>query len=132
MRTVQALFGLACLLVLANCQSKPATILDSDVPIVPGTEVRHSMDLVLRDGHLMGGRAICIGRIESAGDAAKSTQSRFSAAGWTQSTRNNDVDRITMTFLKDTRTATTTIEFNAIDPQMSRAVISVKPTDQSR
>ncbi|MDA1105704.1 MAG: hypothetical protein O2855_03805 [Planctomycetota bacterium] len=114
---------------LSACSSGPTTILESDVPLVAGTEVRQSTGLTLSGSELQGGRAICFGRMESVAKAVEATDVRYANHGWTILRRTESRDRVETTYFKHGRHADVLIEFNSIDPQMSRATIAVKRVD---
>lgn len=112
---------------IAACSSQPTSILESDVPLVPDTQVRQSVGAVVKGGSLMGGTFICFGAMTSAEEARGAADSRFADHGWGLWTRTASRDRIQTTYFKQGRHVDVLIEFNSIDPQMSRAVIEVKP-----
>lgn len=114
-------------LAIAACSSQPTSILESDVPLVPETQVRQSVGAVVKGGALMSGRFICFGTMTSAEEARGAADSRFADRGWGLWTRTTSRDRIQTTYFKQGRHVDVLIEFNSIDPQMSRAVIEVKP-----
>ncbi len=113
---------------LTGCSSGPTTILESDVPLVAGTEVRLSTDIHLRGGELLSGHAICFGAMEDAEAAVKETDCRFADHGWAVLKRTGSRDRVETTYFKGDRRAIVLVEFNSIDPEMSRATIDVSST----
>ncbi len=113
---------------VTGCSGGPTTILESDVPLVAGTQVRQSTDIHLRGGELLSGRAICFGAMEDAKAAMKQTDSRFADHGWAVLRRTESRDRIETIYFKGARRADVLVEFNSIDPEMSRATIAVTST----
>ncbi len=118
--TPAALFAsLAALLAAAGCASAPDTILESDVPLPPGLEIRASSDVARSGGQLSGGFFLLYGEIDDPVRLGAETRSRFLTAGWQGIVTYESPHLVRLAFTKGRRTAKVELVSRRIDPMMS-------------
>lgn len=124
MRAVPAAIA-ALLLAAAGCASDPETILQSDLPQVPGMSPRDTVGLRQDGGRVTGGQFAYTGAIPALGARTQETMARFSQLGWQLSAETVTGSTAVLVYRKDDRTARVEIIRNALQPRMSTAVITV-------
>jgi hypothetical protein len=125
-RTAAIMIAWTCAL-LAACSGRPATVLESDVPIPPGMDALATADVDRSGGTLMRVRVVCRGDLRSMADTSDRIRGAFSMQGWSCTAVEARSETATMTFAKDERIATVDVHINRIDPKMGSAVLRVRP-----
>ena len=126
MRRVPAAIAVLALCALAGCRSEPETVLDSDLPQVPGMAPRDTTGLRQEAGRVTGGQFAFKGPVRSLNDRVGETMARFQGAGWTLSSQTLTGATAVLVYRKDTRTARVEIIRNGVQPLMSTAVVKVE------
>ena len=130
MRPGTAILALAAALSAAGCSGKPATVMESDVPVPPGMDALSTSDVDQAGGTLHRARIVCKGDLRSVRQATEGLQGAFSAQGWTCTAIDARKETATAIFAKDARIATGDVHVKRIDPKMSGAVIRVRSSDE--
>jgi hypothetical protein len=125
MRAVPAAIAVL-LLAAAGCSSDPETVLQSDLPQVPGMAPRDTVGLRQEGGRVTGGQFAYTGAIPALGARAQETMARFGSLGWQLSAETVTGSTAVLVYRKDSRTARVEIIRNALQPRMSTAVITVE------
>jgi hypothetical protein len=125
MRAVPAAIAVL-LLAAAGCSSDPETVLQSDLPQVPGMAPRDTIGLRQEGGRVTGGQFAYTGAIPALGARAQETMARFGSLGWQLSAETVTGSTAVLVYRKDSRTARVEIIRNALQPRMSTAVITVE------
>jgi hypothetical protein len=116
----------ALALALAACGSDPETVLQSDLPQVPGMAPRDTVGLRQEGGRVTGGQFAYTGSIPSLGTRTQETMARFAGMGWQLASETVTGSTAVLVYRKDTRTARVEIIRNALQPRMSTAVTVVE------
>lgn len=111
---------------LAACHGEPETVLQSDLPQVPGMTPRESSGLRQEGSRVVGGQFEFKGPVPSLGKQVAETMSRFDLAGWTLASETTTGATAVLVYRKDTRTARVEIVRNGVQPRMSTAVLLVE------
>lgn len=127
-RLPAAITALACLLPPA-CQGEPETVLQSDLPQVPGMTPRESSGLRQEGARVLGGQFEFKGPVPNLGKQVGETMSRFDLAGWALASETMTGATAVLVYRKDTRTARVEIVRNGVQPRMSTAVMQVETTE---
>lgn len=115
----------ALALALAGCATEPETVLQSDLPQVPGMAPRDTTGLRQDGGRVTAGQFAYTGNVTSLGERTAETMSRFSGMGWTLRSQTVTGATAVLVYAKDTRTARVEIIRNGVQPKMSTAVLRV-------
>lgn len=113
----------------ASCASEPETVLQSDLPQVPGLTPRDSSGIVQDGGRVTGGQFAYKGFVESLPQSVAATRARYEGAGWKLWSETVTGATAVLEFRKDTRSARVEIIRNQVQPRMSTAVLRVTDRD---
>ncbi len=113
----------------SGCQSDPETVLQSDLPQVPGMAPRDSVRLQQDGSRVTGGQFSYKGAVTDLAARVEETKTRFAMQGWRLATETQTGSTAALTFTKDDRTARVEILRNGVQPGMSTAVLLVWKTD---
>jgi hypothetical protein len=126
MRPAAAAIALIAL-AAAACSGDPETVLQSDLPQVPGMTPRDTVGLRQDGGRVVAGQFAYTGSIPSLGQRTAETMSRFSGLGWALASETLTGSTAVLVYRKDGRTARVEIIRNGVQPRMSTAVTTVTP-----
>lgn len=124
MRPAAAAIALLALAAGA-CSSDPETVLQTDLPQVPGMAPRDTVGLRQESGMVMAGQFAYTGNIPALGPRAAETMARFSGMGWQLASETLTGSTAVLVYRKDRRTARVEIIRNGVQPRMSTAVTTV-------
>lgn len=123
--------AIAALALLAGgCASEPETVLQSDLPQVPGMAPRDTTGLRQDGGRVVAGQFAYTGNVPSLGSRAAETMARFGGMGWTLRSQTMTSSTAVLVYGKDTRTARVEIIRNGVQPKMSTAVLRVESASE--
>ncbi len=125
MRALPTTFACLALAAAASCASEPETVLQSDLPQVPGLTPRDSSGIVQAGGRVTGGQFAYKGFVESLPQSVTATRARYEGAGWRLWSETVTGATAVLEFRKDTRSARVEIIRNQVQPRMSTAVLKV-------
>ena len=125
MRTAPPAFA-ALALALAACSSEPETVLQTDLPQLPGMAPRDTVGLRQEAGRVTGGQFAYTGSIPSLGARTQETMARFANLGWQLESETVTGSTAVLVYRKDTRSARVEIIRNSLQPRMSTAVTVVE------
>lgn len=114
-----ALGGL--LATLLSCDAGPQTVLDSDIPQVPGMTQRLGLDIERSGGDLVGGVFVFIGPLFDPTKTMEALTGRFRDHGWTELASTLGFPRSSQQFGKGTRRVQIILDADQLEPMMSRA-----------
>ncbi|MFM7799432.1 MAG: hypothetical protein ACKOEL_07795 [Planctomycetota bacterium] len=117
---------MALLALLAACSSDPETVLQSDLPQVPGMAPRDTVDLRQEAGRVVAGQFAYTGAIPALAVRVSETMARFEGMGWKLESQTLTGSTAVLVYGKDDRTATVQIIRNGLQPLMSTAVTTVE------
>lgn len=120
---------LACALLPAACSSEPETVLQSDLPQVPGMVARDSSGLKQDGSQVLAGQFSYKGEVSDLPARAAETKARFLGQGWTLRSEAVTGSTAVLEFRKGERDARVEIIRNGVQPKMSTAVLRVTPVD---
>lgn len=115
------------LALAAACSSPPPTVLDGDLPALPGLESVYARNLERRDGALVGGRIVFRGRIDDPSRTLDRAIALYAASGWTVLERDASSFSGVAVLGRGDRRCTISVRSNRIDPAMSQAQIVLGP-----
>jgi hypothetical protein len=124
MRPAAAAIALLAL-AAAACSSDPDTVLQTDLPQVPGMAPRDTVGLRQEGGRVVAGQFAYTGSIPSLGERSAETMARFSGLGWSLASETLTGSTAVLVYRKDERTARIEIIRNQVQPRMSTAVTTV-------
>ncbi len=124
MRPAAAAIALLAL-AAAACSSDPETVLQTDLPQVPGMAPRDTVGLRQEGGRVVAGQFAYTGSIPSLGERTAETMARFSGLGWSLASETLTGSTSVLVYRKDGRTARVEIIRNQVQPRMSTAVTTV-------
>ena len=110
----------------AGCASEPETVLQTDLPQVPGMTPRDTVDLRQEGGRVVAGQFAYTGSIPALSIRVGETMSRFEGMGWQLRSETLTAATAVLVYAKDDRTATVHIVRNGLQPLMSTAVTRVE------
>lgn len=116
----------ALALLVGGCASEPESVLQSDLPQVPGMAPRDTVGLRQEGGLVTAGQFAYTGDVPSLGARAAETMARFGGMGWTLRSQTMTSSTAVLVYGKDTRTARVEIIRNGVQPKMSTAVLRVE------
>lgn len=128
LRTVRAL-AVTAAATLTACESDPGTVLQTDLPQIPGMTGRESSGLRQTGGVVEAGTFAYKGAIPDLGKQVDETKSRFSGLGWTLASERRTSATARLEFTKGNRKATVELIRNDLSPGMSTGVTVVKSSD---
>lgn len=117
---------IALLALLAACSGDPETVLQSDLPQVPGMTPRDTIGLRQEGGRVVGGQFAYTGSIPGLSARIAETMARFEGLGWKLRSETLTGATAVLVYAKDDRTATVQIVRNGLQPLMSTAVMRVE------
>lgn len=117
---------IALLALLAACSGDPETVLQSDLPQVPGMTPRDTIGLQQEGGRVVGGQFAYTGAIPGLAARINETMARFEGMGWKLRSETLTGATAVLVYAKDDRTATVQIVRNGLQPLMSTAVMRVE------
>jgi hypothetical protein len=109
----------------AGCASEPTSVLQSDLPQVPGMVPRESSRIRQEGGRVTGGQFDYKGNVENTRLRARETRARFEESGWKLHSETLTPATAILEFRKDERAVTVEIVRNQLQPRMSTAVMRV-------
>jgi len=108
-----------------GCATEPDTVLQSDLPQIPGMVPRDSTGIRQSEGRVTAGQFSYKGPISNLNARANETMSRFDLAGWKLSSQTLSPATASFIYRKDSRTVRVEIIQNGVQPKMSTAVLTV-------
>ena len=129
MRAAPAAIAALLLASVAACASEPDTVLQTDLPQVPGLTPRDSSGIRQSGDRVVAGQFSYKGPVIDLRQLADQTMSRFQLAGWELASTTINTSTAVLVYRKDTRTARVEIIRNGVQPKMSTAVLQVQSTD---
>ena len=129
MRAAPAAIAALLLALVAACASEPDTVLQTDLPQVPGLTPRDSSGIRQSGDRVVAGQFAYKGPIADLRLLADQTMSRFQLAGWELASTTINTNTAVLVYRKDTRTARVEIIRNGVQPKMSTAVLQVQSTE---
>ena len=129
MRTPPTTIALLALVLAASCASEPETVLQSDLPQVPGLAPRDSSGIRQDAGRVIGGQFAYKGFVEDLRESVSATKARYESSGWRLWSETITGATAVLEFRKDTRTARVELIRNEVQPRMSTAVLTVSERD---
>lgn len=121
----------ALAIVLAGCSSEPETVLQSDLPQVPGMAPRDTTGLRQEGGRITAGQFAYTGNVPTLDERAAETMSRFGGMGWSLRSQTMTSSTAVLVYAKDDRTARIEIIRNGVQPKMSTAVLRVESASEA-
>lgn len=129
--TTARLAALTLALVVAGCSSDPATVLQTDLPQIPGMTGRESSGVRQAGGVVEAGTFAYKGAVSELGKQVEATRTAFTSRGWTLESERRTPATATLVFAKDRRRARVEIIRNDLAPGMSTAVTRVETQSAS-
>ena len=129
MRAAPAAIAAVLLAVVAACASEPDSVLQTDLPQVPGLTPRDSSGIRQQGDRVMAGQFAYKGPVIDLRQLADQTMSRFQLAGWELASTTINTNTAVLVYRKDTRTARVEFIRNGVQPKMSTAVLQVQSTE---
>jgi hypothetical protein len=129
MRVLPTTIACMALAAAASCASEPETVLQSDLPQVPGLTPRDSSGIVQAGGRVTGGQFAYKGFVEDLPQCVTATRARYEGAGWRLWSETVTGATAVLEFRKDSRSARVEIIRNQVQPRMSTAVLKVIDRD---
>jgi hypothetical protein len=129
MRVLPTTIACMALAAAASCASEPETVLQSDLPQVPGLTPRDSSGIVQAGGRVTGGQFAYKGFVEDLPQCVTATRARYEGAGWRLWSETVTGATAVLEFRKDSRSARVEIIRNQVQPRMSTAVLRVTDRD---
>ena len=129
MRAAPAAIAALLLALVAACASEPDTVLQTDLPQVPGLTPRDSSGIRQQGDRVVAGQFAYKGPVVDLRQLADQTMSRFQLAGWELASTTINTSTAVLVYRKDTRTARVEIIRNGVQPKMSTAVLQVQSTE---
>ena len=129
MRAAPAAIAAVLLAVVAACASEPDSVLQTDLPQVPGLTPRDSSGIRQQGDRVVAGQFAYKGPVMDLRQLADQTMSRFQLAGWELASTTINTNTAVLVYRKDTRTARVEIIRNGVQPKMSTAVLQVQSTE---
>lgn len=118
--------SVATALPLGGCESDPTTVLQTDLPQIPGMAGRESSGLRQAGSVVESGTFAYKGAVPDLRQRVDETKSRFAAEGWLLRSERMTQSTARIEFTKGNRRATVEVIRNDISPGMSTAVTTVK------
>ena len=115
----------AAVLSATGCSTEPDSVLQSDLPQIPGMTPRDSSGLRQSEGRVTAGQFSYKGPISNLNARANETMARFDQAGWKLSSQTLSASTASLTYRKDNRTVRVEIIQNGVQPKMSTGVLTV-------
>ena len=129
MRAAPAAIAALLLASVAACASEPDSVLQTDLPQVPGLTPRDSSGIRQQGDRVVAGQFAYKGPVVDLRQLADQTMSRFQLAGWELASTTINTNTAVLVYRKDTRTARVEIIRNGVQPKMSTAVLQVQSTE---
>ena len=108
-----------------GCSTEPDSVLQSDLPQIPGMTPRDSSGLRQSEGRVTAGQFSYKGPISNLNARANETMARFDQAGWKLASQTLSASTASLTYRKDNRTVRVEIIQNGVQPKMSTGVLTV-------
>lgn len=108
-----------------GCRTEPDSVLQSDLPQIPGMVPRDSSGLRQSEGRVTAGQFSYKGPISNLNARASETMARFDQAGWKLSSQTLSASTASLIYRKDNRTVRVEIIQNGVQPKMSTGVLTV-------
>lgn len=119
--------ALGAIVVIAAGCSAPPTLMDSDIPQVPGLLGVQSIG-VERDGaRLVKGTFVSRGRVTDALGQSRGIASEAAAMGWTVHGPNGTSSDARLELRKDARLVRYELRADRVDPDMGQSIVTVGP-----
>ena len=116
----------AALAAVAGCAAEPDTVLQTDLPQVPGMVARDTTGLKQREGEVIGGQFAYKGPIPEMAARVEEVKGKFSLYGWRLASESMSGTRALLEFEKGGRRASVELIRNGVQPKMSTAVLRVQ------
>ena len=111
---------------IAGCQSDPETVLQTDLPQVPGMVARDTTGLKQREGEVIGGQFAYKGPIPEMAARVDEVKGKFALYGWRLASESMSGTKALLEFEKGSRRASVELIRNGVQPKMSTAVLRVQ------
>lgn len=111
---------------MAGCASDPETVLQSDLPQVPGMVARDTTGLQQREGEVIGGQFAYKGPIPEMAARVDEVKGKFVLYGWRLASESVSGTKALLEFEKGSRRASVELIRNGVQPKMSTAVLRVR------
>ena len=108
-----------------GCSTEPDSVLQSDLPQIPGMTPRDRSGLRQSEGRVTAGQFSYKGPISNLNARANETMARFDQAGWKLSSQTLSASTANLIYRKDNRTVRVEIIQNGVQPKMSTGVLTV-------
>ena len=108
-----------------GCSTEPDSVLQSDLPQIPGMTPRDSSGLRQSEGRVTAGQFSYKGPISNLNARASETMARFDQAGWKLASQTLSTSTANLIYRKDNRTVRVEIIQNGVQPKMSTGVLTV-------
>jgi hypothetical protein len=115
----------AAALWATGCSTEPDSVLQSDLPQIPGMTPRDSSGLRQSEGRVTAGQFSYKGPISNLNARVGETMARFDQAGWKLASQALSASTASLTYRKDDRTVRVEIIQNGVQPKMSTGVLTV-------
>lgn len=116
----------AALAAVAGCAAEPDTVLQTDLPQVPGMVARDTAGLKQREGVVIGGQFAYKGPIPEMAARVDEVKGKFALYGWRLASESMSGTKALLEFEKGSRRASVELIRNGVQPKMSTAVLSVR------
>ena len=111
---------------IAGCASDPETVLQTDLPQVPGMVARDTTGLKQREGEVIGGQFAYKGPIPEMAARVDEVKGKFALYGWRLASESMSGTKALLEFEKGSRRASVELIRNGVQPKMSTAVLRVQ------
>jgi hypothetical protein len=121
-----AVAALAAAAGIAGCAAEPDTVLQTDLPQVPGMVARDTTGLKQREGAVVGGQFAYKGPIPEMAARVDEVKGKFALYGWRLASEQVSGTKAMLEFEKGSRRASVELIRNGVQPKMSTAVLRVQ------
>jgi hypothetical protein len=128
---LRCVIGLLAIVLTVSCSSKPAFLLDSDLPSPAGMSNRETSGIDRKQDLLVGINSVFAGWVIDASASLDTLKLRFSRSGWSVSRSSGNTVLATGIFVKGGRSCRVRVMKNQLDPAMSRISYLVYETAAS-
>jgi hypothetical protein len=119
--------ALGAITVLVAACSAPPTLLDSDIPQVPGLLGVQSIGVERQDGRLVRGTFVSRGKVTDALAQSQAIASAASANGWAVRGPDGTRNDARIELAKDNRLVRYEVRADRVDPDMGQSIVTVGP-----
>lgn len=119
--------ALGAITVLVAACSAPPTLLDSDIPQVPGLLGVQSIGVERQDGRLVRGTFVSRGKVTDALAQSQAIAAAASANGWAVRGPDGTRNDARIELAKDSRLVRYEVRADRVDPDMGQSIVTVGP-----